>query len=141
MKPTPQNHIHLIVPMLSCSALGFLMFGCQMAHGQTNPTFPNNIIFTPMPASQPVPDSTAADWSKALGDLGFHVSAATMSLIILIGLPFVRTMAVYLRKAISKSAQVNKAGILLAHVAGVDNPTLAGLAAEIPPAKPIPAVK
>lgn len=86
---------------------------------------------TPPPVA-PLPDSTAADWSKALGDLGFHVSAATMSLIVLIGLPFIKTLAGYLRKLVPKNVQVNKAGILLAHIAGVDNPTLESLAAEIP---------
>lgn len=77
-------------------------------------------------------NSTAADWAKALGDLGFHVSPEQISLAFLIGLPFIKSLAGYLRKAIPKQAQVNKAGILLAHVAGIDNPTLASQAAEIP---------
>jgi hypothetical protein len=119
-KPLPATVKSLIIVAL------FLLLTAIIASAQTN-----------APASPPLPDSTAADWAKALGDLGFHVTAAQISLVILIGLPFVKAAAGYLRKAIPKAAQVNQAGIVLAHVAGVDNPTLESLQAEIPkPAVP-----
>jgi len=120
---------------------------CMAAHAQTTNlqalyvTVPVSMIESNAPAK--LPDSTGADIAKVFSDFGKTVSPQTISLVLLIGLPFVKALSGYLRKAIPKQLQVNKAGLLLAHVAGIDNPTLESLEAEIPkismsvPAQPV----
>ena len=83
-----------------------------------------------VPVPPQLPDSTAADWQKALSDIGFHLSAGTIMLILAIGIPLVKALAGYARKIIPDSSQVNKAGLLLAHVAGEVNPTIQKLQAN-----------
>ena len=76
-----------------------------------------------------IPDSTAADWQKAFSDIGIHISAGTVMIILAIGIPLVKALAGYARKIIPDSSQVNKAGLLLAHVAGEVNPSIQKLQA------------
>jgi hypothetical protein len=82
-----------------------------------------------------IPDSTAADIAKVFSDFGIHVSLGGITIALAILIPFTKAAAGYLRKLIPKTAQVNGVGIALAHVAGIDNPTLESLAAEIPKPK------
>lgn len=76
-----------------------------------------------------LPASTAADWQKALSDIGVHVTAGTIMIILAIGIPLTKSLAGYARKIIPDTAQVNKAGVLLAHLAGEVNPSIPKLQA------------
>lgn len=85
--------------------------------------------------------TTAQDWSKALGDIGVHVTAATMVIALGILIPLIKSLAAYARKLIPDSWQVNKAGLTLANLAGEVNPTIQKLqtfAAEEQAAKTAP---
>jgi len=76
------------------------------------------------------PGQTAQDTAKVLSDFHINMSAGTIMLFFAIGIPLVKSLASYARKAIPDSAQVNKAGLLLAHVAGEVNPSIAKLGTE-----------
>lgn len=89
---------------------------------------------TNTPPVAALPDSTAADVAKVFSDFGIHVSLGGITIALAILIPLFKALCGYARKVIPKTAQVNMLGILLAHGAGVDSPTLKSLSAEIPPA-------
>lgn len=109
-----------------------VLTGFVAAMAQTATNQPQSVPAATTAQQTAPPPSTASDIAKVFSDFGVNVSVSSIGFALLIGVPFIKAMCGYLRKAIPKSAQVNKLGLALAHGAGIDSPTLDTLAAEIP---------